>query len=507
MPSHSPTSQVAVRDLSFSYAASVEPLLVGLDVAFPSGFTAIIGANGCGKTSLLKLLAGELLPDSGTIEGNAFAVYCEQRTDTEPEQLSSLLDDWSPSAFELRGRLDVPDDASQRWDSLSHGERKRVQIACALWQEPTLLLIDEPTNHIDNTGRELLEGALRRFRGVGVIVSHDRELLDSLCVQSVWLQPPTGLVYQGGYEKARSQREQNQLSANRTRERLRTEQRRIDREVVRRRERASRADAERSKRGIAPKDNDARGKINRARVTGKDAVAGKLLRQLDGRADQAAKALAETRASKEYQSGIWLQGEASKADSLFVLPQHELPLGATRTLVVPKLLMRPKDRIAVSGANGAGKSTLIRSILAKLAMPSERLLLMPQEVTAKRSTELLQQVKSLPREELGRVMSIVRRLGSRPSQLLDSQTPSPGEVRKLLLALGIVQSPHLLILDEPTNHLDVLAIESLEEALAECPCGLLVVSHDRRLIKNLQMTEWRIEQDAQGNSLLRMIDE
>lgn len=507
MPSHSPTSQVAVRGLSFSYPASPEPLLVGLDVAFPSGFTAIVGANGCGKTSLLKLLAGELMPDSGTIEGNALAVYCEQRTDSVPAQLPLLLEDWSPSAFELRGRLDVPDDASERWESLSHGERKRAQIACALWQEPSLLLIDEPTNHIDHSGRELLEGALGRFHGVGVIVSHDRALLDSLCVQSVWLQPPTGIVYQGGYEKALAQREQNQKSANRTRERLRTEQRKIDREVVRRRERANRADAARSKRGIAPKDNDARGKINLARVTGKDGVAGKLLRQLDGRADQAAKAFADARVTKQHNSGIWVQGEASKADQLFEFVHHELPLGAARTLTVPKLLMRPKDRVAISGDNGAGKSTLIQNILPKLKIAPERLLFMPQEVTAERSTELLLEVKRLPRDELGLVMSIVRRLGSRPSQLLDSRTPSPGEVRKLLLALGIVRKPHLLILDEPTNHLDVLAIESLEDALTECPCGLLVVSHDQRLIKNLTTIEWRIEQDAQGDSQLKIMED
>ena len=99
-------------------------------------------------------------------------------------------------------------------------------------------------------------------------------------------------------------------------------------------------------------------------------------------------------------------------------------------------------------------------------------------------------------------MSIVRRLGSNPARLLESVIPSPGEVRKLKLALGIVQTPHLLILDEPTNHLDVPAIESLESALVDCPCGLLFVSHDKQLTKRLARTQWMITRQADGHSKL-----
>ena len=94
------------------------------------------------------------------------------------------------AAWQLKGRLALEADWLERWESLSHGERKRAQIAVALWLEPPVLAVDEPTNHIDTQARALLEGALRDYRGVGLLVSHDRDLLDRLCRQCLFLDPP-----------------------------------------------------------------------------------------------------------------------------------------------------------------------------------------------------------------------------------------------------------------------------------------------------------------------------
>ena len=102
------------------------------------------------------------------------------------------------------------------------------------------------------------------------------------------------------------------------------------------------------------------------------------------------------------------------------------------------------------------------------------------------------QMRTLGNEQLGHLMTIVSRLGSRPQRLLETMDPSPGEVRKLLLALGITRAPHLIIMDEPTNHLDLPSIHCLETALQECPCALVLVSHDQYFLDRLATIRWHI---------------
>ena len=93
-------------------------------------------------------------------------------------------------------------------------------------------------------------------------------------------------------------------------------------------------------------------------------------------------------------------------------------------------------------------------------------------------------------------MTIVSRLGSRPERLLESTEPSPGEFRKLLLALGMTYEPHIIIMDEPTNHMDLPSIECLEQALSDCPCCLVLISHDRYFLEKLTDIRWNIRQDV-----------
>ena len=494
------SESVALSDLTFAYEGVPEPLFSGLSVHFPIGFTGVVGANGAGKTTLLKLVSGELVPTSGAVLGARDAMYCEQRTDAPPSRLAEFLDDWEADAFELRGRLEIEPDFLERWDSLSHGERKRAQIGCALWTRPTVLAIDEPTNHIDAHARDLLVDALQRFRGVALIVSHDRELLDALCVQCLWLEPPSARTFPGGYTKARVQREADRATALAERTKAVREHRRLEREMGVRRERAARESVVRSKRGLAKHDSDAREKIDRARVS--DGKAGASLRQLGGRTEQARQRLDTAHVDKQYETGIWLAGSRSRRNLLFELEPGEIALGGGRVLRFPRLAMKPDDRIAITGPNGSGKSTLLRHLLRNPNVPAENLIEMPQEISAARAAEILDEARALPSEQLGHVLNVVSRLGSRPQRLLDSRQPSPGETRKLLLALGMARLPHLIALDEPTNHLDLPSIEALEEALVDCPCGLLLVSHDRRFLDRLTRTQWRVEMDDDRNSKL-----
>ncbi len=119
-----------------------------------------------------------------------------------------------------------------------------------------------------------------------------------------------------------------------------------------------------------------------------------------------------------------------------------------------------------------------------------RVTFLPQEVSASESRRVLEEVRALPRRQLGTAMTVISRLGSRPERLLETDLPSPGEVRKLLIALGVAREPWLIIMDEPTNHLDLVSIQCLETALDDCPAALLLVSHDRRLLDRLTRMRW-----------------
>ena len=213
---------------------------------------------------------------------------------------------------------------------------------------------------------------------------------------------------------------------------------------------------------------------------------------------------ADLTVKKCYETGIWVDGASfMPRDFLLRLPAGELPLGEDgRALRFPDLAIGGISRIALTGPNGFGKSTLIRHVLTQVQVPADKLVSVPQEVSAEASQALLDEVKRLPKDELGRVMTTISRLGSRPGRLLESALPSPGEVRKLLLALGIVRGPHLIVMDEPTNHMDLPSILCLEEALAECPCALLLVSHDEAFLEGLTETRWHLQAHGDGDTRL-----
>lgn len=489
---------LSLNSISFTHEGAVNPLFDRINITFAVGWTGIVGANGTGKTTLLRLACGELDPHTGSIHRPRLSIYCPQRTDHPPEGLTQFIESLDPSACELRGRIGIERDWHARWDTLSHGERKRAQIAVALWREPDVLAVDEPTNHIDTDAMDLLARALSGFRGVGMLVSHDRELLDALCRQCAFIEPPNVTMRPGSYTEATRQAQLEDQHIRDEYEQAKTAVEKLRREAIRRHEEASRADRRRSKRHIDPKDHDAKGRIDAARISGVDGKAGRLASQLDGRVRMAESRLGEFEIKRRYQTSFWLSGSRSPRNTLFSLPAGSLELGADRWLAFPELAMQPDSRIAITGPNGAGKSTLVRHVISRLNLPADKVIYLPQEISMEQSRRVMQEVNSLPNAQLGTVMTIVSCLGSRPERLVGSDESSPGEIRKVLLALGVSLAPHLIVMDEPTNHLDLPAIECLEEALSECPCGLLLVSHDFRFLSRLATIRWRLAPDAVG---------
>ena len=497
---------VRFQNVSFTFDRAPQPLIINLSIHFSRGWTGIVGANGVGKSTILKLATGGLKPQQGKIIVPEFAIYCQQRTDNAPDQLYDLIHAVDKEAFQIKDRLSVEDDWGERWKTLSHGERKRAQIAVAMWRRPAVLAVDEPTNHLDIEARNLLIAALSTFRGAGILVSHDRELLDDLCHQCLFLEPPDAILRPGNYSQGLKQAIKDEMTVQKQHTEAKHELSRLTREAAKRRDVAAQANRRRSKRGISLKDHDTREKKNLARITGKDGIGGKRLSQLGGRISHARIKMNDIKVKKTYKMGIWMSGEKSNRNTLFDLPAGSLFLGGDRWLHFPDLSMKPDDRIALTGVNGSGKSTLIEHILQSLTLPENRVTYLPQEIDIPASRDVMARARDLPVEKLGQMMTVVSCLGSRPQRLLESTEPSPGEIRKILLAAGIAKVPHLIIMDEPTNHLDLPSIECLEQVLAGCPCGLLLVSHDRRFLDALAHKRWHISDDSRtkGKYILEM---
>jgi macrolide transport system ATP-binding/permease protein len=484
------SATLRIRDVEFSYPSSPSPVIRNLSATLTPGFTGVIGPNGSGKTTFLQLAVGLLVPESGGITVPPDSVYCSQRTDEAPASLALFLDDTGAAVYRLRWQLGIEDDWLDRWHRLSHGERKRAQIAVALWLQPAVLALDEPTNHLDAQARDQLRSALSEFSGIGLLVSHDRTLLDGMCSQCLWLGADNNRLYPGGYSAAQAVREQVLLTAERTRTKARRERDTLKRERIARAGHVSKANRARSKSAIAVKDHSAKAAVNLARNT--DSGEGQRLRQLDGRMHRAEQALEHARVEKRYTIGFEIPGTVSSRDWLLQLDAGALSMGKNRTLQFPALELGSQTRVAITGGNGLGKSTLLRHLRQHLNLDADRLLYMPQELTAEQGATTLAELKSLPRDALGHAMNVVSCLGSRPGPLLDSVSPSPGELRKLLLALGMARRPQLLIMDEPTNHLDLPSVEALEGALAQCHCAMVLVSHDERFLNALATQRWHI---------------
>jgi len=478
------------NQVSFTYPQTDTMILDHATASFPIGWTGVIGANGTGKSTLLHLAAGILTPSKGSITTNESIVFCPQRTDEMPEELPAFVQDWSADACVLRGKLSIDEEWASRWDSLSHGERKRAQIGVALWKEPTVLLVDEPTNHIDHTAKQMLLDVLQQFSGTGLIVSHDRELLDTLCQQCLLIDPPTISMYSGSYSQVISCVENEKQALQNRKNILKGKMQKLVSEEQRRRSEAGMADKKKSKGNLARNDSDGRGKINLAIVTGKDGQAGRLTRQIQNRVARAKEEVDSVHVSKSYDVKFWMNVAECPRRQLITVPAGELSLGQSRKLHYPELTIFRKDRIAITGNNGLGKSTFIRALIDNVNMEEDHILYMEQEISLSKTRMIMQEFAELSNQEKGEVMTIVSCLGSRPQRLLANTDVSPGELRKLLLAMGIIKSPYLIIMDEPTNHLDLPAIEALENALKDCTCGLILVSHDQQFLNNLTDIKW-----------------
>ena len=393
--------------------------------------------------------------------------------------------------IKLRDALGIGDDWAWRFGELSSGQQKRLQVAVALWSRPDVLVLDEPTNHLDAHTRKAVLLALRSFSGVGILISHDRDLLDALVERCI--------SFEGGEVRKLGAITRIPLSSGNARPRQPQMLRRVrgERSVVWRpsasdgRRLPSRADGLRSRRGLDPRDHDAREKIGRAIVSGKDGRATHLATTLDARIKGERDRMQASYVERRYDGNVPSFGERSRRSFIARLPEGTVRYGG-----IPDAPGEPRRSCSWFGAialgvgpNGSGKSTLVRRLLQWF------LAMFPCSTCLRRLAWMVRracaQLQGLAAGEKGQVLPLWHSW-SRPDALLRGGRAEPGSYANSCWRRRFSPKPQLLVMDEPTNHLDLHSIEALERLLSEFPGAVVLVSHDARVMRSSCGRIWEL---------------
>jgi ATPase subunit of ABC transporter with duplicated ATPase domains len=507
---------LAARDISKSYAAVQVLDRVSLVVS-PGDRVGIVGANGIGKSTLLRVLAGIEPPDRGEIVRNGAVGYLPQEPEARPgesvlaylarrtgvggaeaemdalaarlgsepelagtysEALDRFLslggDDFSGRARAALADVGLAGRGTREVASLSGGEAARAALAATLLARFDVFLLDEPTNNLDFGGLHLLERFLDGLAAGVVLVSHDRAFLDRSVTRVVEIEAETRHMheYAGTWSEYEAVRERARAQHARDYAGYLGERDRYSSLLASRRGEARAGGAMADRRGT----NALRSKVRQAKNH---------LEQLE----EVEKPWSPWRLHLE------LPTAPRSGDLVVALAAAVVELGAFR-LGPLSLELAWGDRLAVVGANGSGKTTLIRALLGELPLTSgsRRLgtsvvfgeLNQARDLFAGLLLDDFAELSGLPPTG-ARTLLAKFALGaedvSRPAKAL-----SPGERTRAGLALLTAKGVNCLVLDEPTNHLDLEAIEELETALEDYAGCLVVVTHDRRFLERLSVT-------------------
>ena len=488
---------VSVENVSKSFG--LKTLLDGVSLGVQTGDRiGVVGLNGGGKSTLLKVLTGREQPDEGRVSqmNDIRVAMVTQEANLNPEDTVAdvVLKPLGVETFEWASKSSVRDvldglgitelGLDSKVGQLSGGERRRTNLAAALVQELDLLVLDEPTNHLDVEGVQWLADYLLKTKAALVVVTHDRWFLDTVATRTWEVHDGRVDTYEGGYNDW----------------------------VYARAERARQADAvEQRRRNLARKElawlrrgAPARTSKPRYRIEAAEALIADVPAPRD---------TVELMAfSKQRQGKVVIELE----DAYISTPDgRDLVRDLTWRLA-------PGERIGLVGVNGSGKTTLLRVLAGEYALgrgrriegKTVRLGWLRQELDDLDPTmRLLDAVESVAsyvqfgKKELS-ASQLAERLGfSAKRQRTPIGDLSGGERRRLQLTRVLMAEPNVLLLDEPTNDLDIDTLQELESLLDSWPGTLVVISHDRYLIERICDSTWALFGDGHLTNLPGGIDE
>ena len=482
-----------LHNIYFKYPSLSNYIYEDLNLELYQGWNALVGANGTGKSTLLKLITKELTPERGSITNNLVTSFAKQSTENLPENAEEFFTSYDSKTFRLKKILEIEDDWLYRWESLSHGERKRIQIATALFNEPDILIVDEPTNHLDISTKEKLFKVLQSYTGIGILVSHDRELLDLLSTHTFVLKNKKLTKIKSNFSTAIKELDNIKSFKKQQKQEQSKELKKIEGQIQSAKESVSRSKSRLSLKNVDKKDSDAKAKVYLAKISSKNKYEGQAVKTTSSKKEHLLKE--DIAIEKEYGKGIFFENEINSRAFPFVIEQITKTIN-NLTFKIPRLVIEKGDKIWIKGDNGSGKSTFINYFLSTLK--EDDYLYIPQEISEAESEKIFKELKEFSNEKQGEVFTTITRLSSDPKTLLQSKIPSPGEIRKLLIAKDLSNNPPLIVLDEPTNHMDLDSILSIEKALKEFTGAVVFISHDLAFCRNLANKVWRVDRNKKN---------
>lgn len=494
------------EDLSYE-VDSTHLLFQGIHLSISAGDRiALIGSNGVGKSTLLKILSGEAQPKQGSTVCHGSTYYLPQiSTIRESIQSASIFDflnaisnEWWEIERILAMTFSTALDLSLPMQNLSGGELTKLFLAVGLARSPDLLLLDEPTNHLDYLALEELRQFLHQFQGAFVIVSHKPFFLDQVA-NTTWELTPTGLqVYGGNYSLYREQKQLEHTARVRSHETARKELKRAKISALREQERAAQSNRngrQRQLNGDMPRIL-AGGLKRQAEVT-----AATLKVKHDKAIAAATQKVADTKVRTPKATSIQLEEKSQKHRQLIEINHAHLWVDHRLLLKDIQLQVESGDRISIAGVNGSGKSSLVKAILSiestsarlqgDVRLAQMRIMYLDQsyEFVDRTQTVLenMQRTNSalnyqLLRQQLGHFLFF------NDSVYKSASVLSGGELARLAIAMITISELDLLILDEPTNNLDIATVDHMVEALNDYQGALWVISHDLDFLSRINIT-------------------
>ncbi len=518
-------ASIILSDLTLA-APDGRPLLDNINLSFGRERAGLVGRNGVGKTTLLRLIGGELRPQAGTVSvsgilgvlrqsmqprpaetvadlfGTAEALALLRRAETGQATAEELADiDWAVEArmTAALGRIGLDVEPEAALATLSGGQHTRAALGALIFAEPDFLLLDEPTNNLDRAGRRTVLDLLASWRGGAIVVSHDRELLEIMDA-IVELTSLGATRYGGNWTAYREHKDVELAAAQHDLANAEKHVAEVDRNARMLAERKARKDGagrRKSLRGDLPRII-AGGRKSRSEATG-----GANVRLAERRRGQALAAAETARARIEVLQPLRATlPSTGLAAGKVILQMQRVTAGYQPGRPIIRDLsftITGPERIAVAGPNGAGKTTLLSLIAGAIDPWAGSVRVMARYAMLDQGVSVLDPSASIrdnfrrinrQADENGCRAALARFMFRADAALASASALSGGQLLRAGLAcvLGGATPPPLLILDEPTNHLDIDSIGAVKAGLRAFDGALLVVSHDDTFLKAIGVT-------------------